>query len=85
MWPNPNNGEVLNIAMQGTRSTEGAVHIEMFDMYGKRVLDRTMQINGTGAALRLNNDLAPGMYIVNLTDGNDRHTERLVIQAGFAH
>ena len=85
IWPNPNSGDVLNIALTGERSTAGTVRIEMFDMYGKRVLDRTMTLEGTQAALSLNNDLAPGMYIVNLTDGSDRYTERLVIQSGRMH
>jgi len=57
------------------------VNVDIFDMTGKRVLDRAIgtQDGLLNTTLELNS-LQSGMYLVNITAGDRTLTERLVVQ-----
>lgn len=81
MWPNPNRGDLLWINITDVPSDVPTIAIDIFDLAGKRVMDRMVPNQGSGYTdvLTLNGDLAKGMYLVSIVAGDQRFTERLVI------
>jgi hypothetical protein len=86
MWPNPNRGDQLWIDLSGIEAGAESdmyrtVAVDIFDMTGKRIMARIIPTQGDrlNTVLNLNGDLATGMYLVNITAGGKRYTERLVI------
>ena len=81
MYPNPNNGEHLFLSLTALEQGVTAVNVDIFDMTGKRVLDRAIgtQDGLLNTTLELNS-LQSGMYLVNITAGDRTLTERLVVQ-----
>jgi len=56
--------------------------VDIFDMVGKKVATRSIPVNGTtlNTVIELNGSVANGMYLVNVTTGDQTMTQRLVIQ-----
>jgi hypothetical protein len=82
LWPNPNRGDELFLNMATVAEGVDQVTIDVTDMYGKRVMGRTLPVsNGSlNAVVSLGEQLASGLYLVNLTAGDQTITKRLVIQ-----
>ena len=82
LWPNPNDGTVVNIALTEFDASLNTVTMDVTDIYGKLVATRTIPVQGgyLNTAMDFGHELAPGLYLVNLTAGEHRYTERLVIQ-----
>jgi len=81
MWPNPNRGDQLWIDLNGIEAGVETVAVDIFDLTGKQIVARIIPTQGDrlNTVLNLNGDLATGMYLVNITAGDKRYTERLVI------
>lgn len=73
VYPNPSNGE-LTIQLADNR----AVKTTVFDVYGKVVFNQTL-VNDTEYKLDLTN-LSTGIYFLQLQDGENNTTKRLIIQ-----
>jgi hypothetical protein len=58
------------------------VSLDIFDLTGKRVVARSIPVQdgSVNIALALGQTLADGIYLVHLTAGNKRFTERLIVQ-----
>ncbi|MBK8339286.1 MAG: T9SS type A sorting domain-containing protein [Flavobacteriales bacterium] len=80
LFPNPNRGEQLFLALGGV-GADTKVELDVMDLFGKRVFaeqfaapsdkfTHTMDVNG----------LASGVYLVNVRVGDRLYTERLVKQ-----
>ncbi len=82
LWPNPNDGSILNISLTAFDATVSVVSMDVTDVYGKLVATRTLPVQDgrLNTAVSFEQDLAPGLYLVNMTAGEHRYTERLVIQ-----
>jgi len=82
LWPNPNDGSTLNISLTAFDATVNVVSMDVTDVFGKLVATRTLPVQDgrLNTAVNFDQDLAPGLYLVNLTAGEHRYTERLVIQ-----
>jgi len=82
MYPNPNRGDQLYVQLDAVEQGVQTVSVDIFDLYGKRVSTRTIAAQGgfVNTVLDLDGELADGMYLVNITAGEQRYTERLVIQ-----
>jgi hypothetical protein len=82
MWPNPNRGDQLFLSMGDLDTSLEKVTVDIIDMFGKRVLGTTIPVgDGTlNTVLQLDDQLASGLYLVNLTAGEHTITKRLVIQ-----
>ena len=81
IWPNPNRGDQLFIALPRIDESTGPVRIELFDMYGKQVRTQQLPVQQGSTTLSIAlEDLATGMYMVNILIGGEVHTERLMIQ-----
>lgn len=79
IFPNPNNNEPLNIAVRGGEFT--VVRVRILDMQGKELSNTIADISlsenliiDTSTA-----DLKQGMYLIEITNGAERVTKRLVI------
>ena len=82
MYPNPNRGDQLFVSMTHVGNEIRTVTVEIFDLSGKRINTRSLaaQDGIVNTSIDLNNDLAQGMYLVNITAGDKKFVERLVIQ-----
>ncbi|MBK6830523.1 MAG: T9SS type A sorting domain-containing protein [Flavobacteriales bacterium] len=82
LYPNPNNGEQLFLSIDFVKEGVSKMSVDIYDGFGKRVNASTIAVNEgfVNTTLDLNGSLAAGMYIVNITVGEDTYTERLVIQ-----
>jgi hypothetical protein len=82
MWPNPNRGDQLYLTINDLPEQDLMVTVDIFDMYGKRVSTRSIATQGglLNTVIELNNELASGLYMVNIAAGEQLFTQRLVIQ-----
>jgi FAD/FMN-containing dehydrogenase len=82
LWPNPNDGTRVNVSLTGFDETINTVGVEVMDLHGRMVSTSTIPVQDgyMNTVLPIEQALAPGLYMVNLQVGDDRYTERLVIQ-----
>ena len=82
VWPNPNDGTLVNISLNEFDASVNSVGVEVMDMHGRMVSTRTIAVDGgtLNTVLPFEQTLAPGLYLVNVQVGETRYTERLVIQ-----
>ncbi len=82
LWPNPNEGSVVNLSLTDFDTTVNTVSVDVTDVFGKLVATRTLaaQDGYLNTTMDFGPALAPGLYLVNVTVGEQRYTERLVIQ-----
>jgi hypothetical protein len=79
IYPNPNNGQILNVNLSGVEST--IVTMDIIDMFGKTVQAEqiTVATGNVNEVINLNG-LASGVYNVRFTMNNTTQIERLVIE-----
>ena len=82
MYPNPNRGDQLYLSLDAVEEGVRTVSVDIFDLTGQRVSARTIAVADglINTVLDLDSDMANGMYLVNITAGDQHFTERLVIQ-----
>jgi hypothetical protein len=80
LFPNPNNGEQLTVSLSAVEAGVGTVAVDIFDLNGARVSAQVIAVND-GMVYQVVDvaGLADGLYMVNITAGSQRYTERLVI------
>ena len=78
IYPNPNNGEFMNVNLTGV---EGKVTVDIINGMGAMVRSMEMTVAGDNVneVIALNG-IASGVYMVNITVNNTVITERLVVQ-----
>ena len=76
IYPNPSNGQVI-FAMNGASNED--VNIKVIDITGKMIFERTLNVSGVSNTSYDFSDLPKGIYIVNISSGNDNITKKLVI------
>ncbi|HRO97931.1 MAG TPA: T9SS type A sorting domain-containing protein, partial [Flavobacteriales bacterium] len=80
LFPNPNNGQQLTVSLSAVEEGVKTVSVDIFDMNGARVSAQVIGVNdGMLFEQVAVNELASGLYMVNITAGDKRYTERLVI------
>ena len=82
LWPNPNDGSTVYISFTDLDTGLATVTMDVTDLYGKLITTRTFPAGSSylNTVIAFEQDLAPGMYLVNLQAGKHRFTERLMIQ-----
>jgi len=70
MFPNPSNNGFINI----TTANNSPKNVQVFDMLGKKVIDREMDTKLNISALQA------GIYIVKVTENNLSATKRLIVK-----
>ncbi len=78
--PNPSRGGQLSVAF--TLPTPASARLELLDVSGRRVAQREVGALGAGrhsVALAADRPLAPGLYLVRLTQGADVRVTRVAV------
>jgi hypothetical protein len=78
--PNPSRGEQLSVAF--TLPTPAPARLELVDVSGRRVAEREVGVLGAGrhlVALAAGRPLAPGLYLVRLTQGANVRVTRVAV------
>ncbi|MFN9327185.1 MAG: T9SS type A sorting domain-containing protein, partial [Flavobacteriales bacterium] len=80
MFPNPNRGDLLTLSLSAVEEGVNTVSVDIYDLTGAVVSSRTIAVNDGMLYQVLDlKEMASGLYMVNITAGNERYTERLVI------
>jgi hypothetical protein len=77
-YPNPTTG-LLEIPLDGLAN--GPVEARMLDLAGRSVLGRGIWHGGSGKASLDLRTLSPGIYLLELSQGNERWKHRIVRSA----
>ena len=82
MWPNPNRGEQLYITIDHLNEEVTTATVDIFDLMGQKVGSRIITVNGAtlNTVIDLDGALSSGIYLVNLTAGDQTFTQRLVVE-----
>ncbi len=82
LWPNPNNGEQLNLNIEQLTDVNGLATLEIHNLIGERLLATALQVNDgrINTTVQLGDAFAPGLYMVNVIAGEHTFTQRLIIQ-----
>jgi hypothetical protein len=81
LWPNPNRGDQLYLAVDQLDSELTTATLDLYDLFGKRVATYTLPVRDgvLNTAIDLRGDLATGMYLVTVIAGEQQFQQRLVI------
>jgi GEVED domain len=82
MWPNPVRDGRVNLAVSGLNEEIEHVTIDVYDVFGKRVMSETPVVSGVSFSylLDLEKGMAAGVYTVNITINDRLYTQRLSVQ-----
>ncbi|MBP8822446.1 MAG: T9SS type A sorting domain-containing protein [Flavobacteriales bacterium] len=81
VWPNPNDGRSVHVAISGLQAQERHITVDVQDMYGQQVFSRAFANPGDrfDATLQLPGGIATGVYFVAVTVDDARTVQRLTI------
>ena len=81
LFPNPNNGELLTVALSAVEPGVEDVTMVLYDLTGALVSARNVGVSDGQVYTALSTSgLAEGIYLVHINAGNSRYTERLVVR-----
>jgi hypothetical protein len=79
LYPNPNNGEMVNINIAGIESE--SVNIRIMDASGRTVWSNNFFVEGLLATtVNFDRPLAAGVYMVEMTYNGEVSTQRMIVQ-----
>ncbi len=76
IYPNPGNG-LVQFAMNGANNKDA--NIKVFDITGNMIFERTLNVNGVSNISYDFSNFSKGIYIVNISSGNDNFNKKLII------
>lgn len=78
LYPNPNNGDMVNLNMTGITSND--VYVRIMDGMGRVVYTNRYTVEGSlNTIVTFSKPLASGLYMVEFTSGTDVITQRLMV------
>ncbi|MBL0042944.1 MAG: T9SS type A sorting domain-containing protein [Flavobacteriales bacterium] len=82
MWPNPVGDGRVNVQVSDLNEEIEHVTIDVYDVFGKRVMSETPVVSGEtfNYVLNLDKSMAAGVYTVNITINDHAYTQRLSVQ-----
>lgn len=82
IYPNPSNGSYVNLNITNIKEGVETVQFDVYDLFGKRVVASQYTVNGNNLVNQVIalDQLASGVYLVNIIVDGEVHTERLIIQ-----
>jgi hypothetical protein len=79
VYPNPNRGEMFTLQVGGLVSEQ--VYVRVLDMMGKEVYSTGYGVDGVlNATIQMDRTLSAGVYMIELTDGDNRMVERMIVE-----
>jgi hypothetical protein len=81
LYPNPNSGELVNLNINNIPSDVERITVDIYNGVGALVVSQQIAVSGVNMQSTMSlNELAGGIYTVNINVGNEVRTERLIIQ-----
>ena len=82
MWPNPVGDGHVNLMVSDLNEEIEHVTIDVYDVFGKRVMSETPVVSGEtfNYMLNLDKSMAAGIYTVNITINDHTYAQRLSVQ-----
>ena len=82
VYPNPNQGNELMVALSDLSGHAGTARIEIFDIYGKKVHEERVAISGSDVQkmILFDQELQKGVYIVSVLAEGEQYTSKLVVR-----
>ena len=82
MFPNPNNGDQVTLVLSSFDRSVNNIQVDVNDIYGKFITRRNIPVQDgyMNTVLSFQQELAPGMYLLNLQAGEQRFTQRMIVQ-----
>jgi hypothetical protein len=81
LWPNPVRDGNVNLSIEGLTLSEQRITVDLYDMFGKRVLANSYEIAGEVFNATLEVDgLAAGIYMAHINTEEGTHIERISVQ-----
>ena len=78
IYPNPNNGDMVNLNMTGI--TTDNVHVRIMDSMGRVVYTNRYTVDGSlNIIVTFSKPLAGGLYMVEFTSGTEVITQRMMV------
>lgn len=78
LYPNPNNGDMVNLNMTGITAKD--VYIRIMDGMGKVVYTNRYTVEGSlNTIVTFSKPLASGLYMVEFTSGSEVTTQRMMV------
>ena len=79
-WPNPNNGDRLNLSLTGLGQAVRTADVTLYDATGRQVLSTTLPVDqgSLGNILDLGNTVS-GVYLVRVTAGGTINESRILV------
>jgi hypothetical protein len=79
VYPNPSNGDMVNLFLENL--TDDVVVVDVIDMFGRVVFAQQYTVEGAlNTVITFDNQLAGGIYLLNIYTAEGVVTERLVVQ-----
>ena len=82
VFPNPNNGDQVTLVLSSFDRSVNNIQVDVNDIYGKFITRRNIAVQDgyMNTVLSFEQELAPGMYLLNLQAGEQRFTQRMIVQ-----
>ena len=80
LWPNPNNGQHLNVALGGLNSEITTADVRLMDLTGRMALGTQLSVvdGAINSVIELGN-AANGTYLLQVIAGGNTYTQRVVV------
>jgi hypothetical protein len=79
IYPNPNDGSGFNVNF--TELQNASVQMRVIDATGRTVFAKNYSVDGSlNQTIMFENQLAAGIYMVELIDGTEMHSQRIVVR-----
>ena len=81
LWPNPVRNGLVNLDLEGLNGQDQRIAVDVLDLHGKHVLNRSFSNNGArfSTMLELPGSVPSGVYMVSITVNGERTVQRLSI------
>ncbi|MGB5071906.1 MAG: T9SS type A sorting domain-containing protein, partial [Flavobacteriales bacterium] len=81
MWPNPVADGRVNLALNGLVDNDQKIQLDLYDMYGRKVLARDYGNSGSSfsTVLELPSEVTSGVYLVHITVNGVTTIQRLSV------
>ena len=83
IYPNPSSKEQVYIQFERLDATDSdRIELEVYDIQGRRVIKKILSLNNGKVLTHINEtgNLKAGVYMVNIIDGNQLTTKKLIVQ-----
>ena len=78
VYPNPSTGGAVQVEWKG--ASHGPVELGVYDMIGNEVQRQVVNCRSADAVFSIGHDLAPGLYIIQLLQGDVTRSVRWVVR-----